>query len=98
EAEDFARRRHRQSVGQTLERTARARGRALGRVLERRQVAVVAAQTFAQIAGYGLVDSLQIDHLIALDHTEMQRAIGFETDDFHGSLLAWSRRPFSNRR
>src|SRR5215813_8026943 len=73
-------------VGQTLERAARTRGRALGRVLERRQVAVVAAQTFAQIAGYGLVDRLQIDHLIALDHAEMQRAIGFETDDFHGSL------------
>src|SRR6266849_8038623 len=89
EADDLARRRHRQTVGQTLERAARTRGRALGRVLERRQVAVVAAQAFAEIAGYGLVDRLQVDHLIALDHAEMQRAIGFETDDFHGHSLTW---------
>src|SRR5262249_3515376 len=47
EADDLARRRHRQTVGQALERAACARGRALGRVLERRQVAVVAAQAFA---------------------------------------------------
>ena len=33
-----------------------------------------------------LGECLQIDHLIVLDHAEMQRAIGFETDDFHGSL------------
>src|SRR5215467_7980475 len=98
EAEDFARRCHRQTVGQTLERAARTRGRTLGRVLERRQVAVVAAQTFAQIAGYGLVDRLQIDHLIALDHAEMQRAISFETDDFHGSLPRLVSPSFSNRR
>ena len=98
EADDLARRRYRQTVGQALERTACARGRALGRVLERRQVAVVTAQAFAQIAGYGLVDRLQIDHLIALDHAEVRRAIGFETDDFHGHSLAWYRGPFSNSR
>src|SRR5262249_9438363 len=88
EADHFARRRHRQTVGEALERAARARGRALGRVLERRQVAVVAAQALPQIARYGLVDRLQIDHLIALDQAEMQRAVGFKTDDFHGRSLA----------
>src|SRR5215813_7506589 len=98
EADDLARRRHRQTVGQALERAACARGRALGRVFERRQVAVVAAQAFAQIAGYGLVYRLQIYHLIALDHAEVRRAIGFETDDFHSHSLAWYRGPFSNRR
>src|SRR5215813_14098461 len=70
EADDFARRRHWQTIGKALERAARACGRALGRVLERGQLAVVAAQAFAEIAGYGLVDRLQIDDLITLDHAE----------------------------
>ena len=89
--------RHRQAVFQALERAARGRRRALRRILERRQIAVVAAQAFAEIAGNGLVDRLQIDHLVALDHAEMQPAIGFETDDFHGHSLAWLAHAFSSR-
>ena len=66
-----------------------AGGCALRGVLERRQVAVAAAQAFAEVARYALVDRLEIDHLIALDDAEMQSPICFETDDFHGYSLTW---------
>ena len=92
EADHLARRRHRQTEGQAFQRTPRSRGSALCRVLERRQVALVAAQAFAEIAGNGAVNRLQVDHLVALDHAETQCAIGRETDDLHAYSLACSRR------
>src|ERR671937_2064968 len=88
EADHLARRRHRQTEGQAFQRAPRRRGSALRRVLERRQVALVAAQAFAEIAGNGAVNRLQVDHLVALDHAETQCAIGLETDDLHAYSLA----------
>src|SRR5262249_21824876 len=92
EADHLSRRRHRQTEGQPFERAARGRGSTLRRVLEGRQIALVAAQAFAKITGNGAVHRLQVDHLVALDHAEAQCAIGFETDDFHDYSLAWCRR------
>jgi hypothetical protein len=87
EADHLAGRRHRQGVFQALERSARGPRRALRRILERRQVAVVASEHLAEIARDALVDRLQINHLVALDHAETQSAIGFKSDNFHGSSL-----------
>ena len=88
-ADDLAGRRHRQRVFQAFERTVGAGRRTLGGILERRQVAVVAAQAFAEVTRYGFIDCLQIDDLIALDDAEMQSPVCFETDDFHSYSLAW---------
>ena len=88
EADHLARRRHRQTVAQPFERATCGRGSAIRRVLERGEVAIVAAQALAEIAGNGAVHRLQVDHLVALDHAKAQGAIGFETDDFHAYSLA----------
>ena len=39
-----------------------------------------------KIVGFEANGALHLG-LIALDHAEMQRAVGFETDDFHGRSL-----------
>src|SRR5262249_38952656 len=89
EADNLARRRNRQPVFEIFERTPRASGRTFGRVLERCEVAVAAAQILAEVTGNCLVDGLEIDHLVALDDAEVQAAIGLETNDFHALLLNW---------
>jgi hypothetical protein len=53
----------------------RATGCALGEVLEGGQVAVAAAQPFAEIARCAAVDRLQVDHFLALDHAETQSLV-----------------------
>jgi hypothetical protein len=68
EADDLAGARDRQAVFEPLERTARACRCALGSILQRGEVAVAAAEHLAEIARDGVVDRLQIDHLIAFDH------------------------------
>ena len=41
------------------------------------------AQHLPEIVRDGLVDLLQVDHLIALDHAQPQAAVGLEFYDFH---------------
>ncbi len=63
---------------------AAGRGRRLfGEIGKRFEVAIAAAQEFAEIGGHGGIHRLQIDDGIALDHAQPQAVIRFETDDLH---------------
>ena len=88
EADDLAGPRDGKSEFQSGERAAGCGRRALGEIGERFEIAIAAAQEFAEIGRHRGVHRLQIDDGIALDHAEPQAVIRFKTDDFHEFLLS----------
>ena len=86
EADDLAGPRDREAEFQSGQRAAGGGRRAFGEVGKRLQIAVVAAQDFAEVGGRSGIRRLQIDDGVALDHAEPQAVIRFKTDNFHEFL------------
>ena len=70
QANDFAGARHRQRVFQAGQRQARGGRRLFGELSERREVAIIDAQEFAEIARRVGLNRLNIDDGVALDHAQ----------------------------
>ena len=100
EADDLAGPRDRKSEFQPGERPAGGGWRPFGEVGKRLQVAVAAAQDFAEVGGHGGIHRLQIDNGVAVDHAEPQAIIRFETDNFHevrSRIAMTGARPWAGR-
>ena len=52
------------------------------------EVAIAAAQEFAEVGRHGGIHRLQIDDAVALDHAQPHAIIRFKTDDLHESCPA----------
>jgi hypothetical protein len=85
EAEDLSGSRHRQAEAKLGERPARRGGRPPREIRERREIAVVRAEPFAEIGGNARIHRLQVDDRIAVDDAESEAMVRFEADDAHGS-------------
>ena len=83
EADDFSGPAHGQPVGQTGERLAGARWRALGEFAERLHIPVALGEPVAEIGRRVAIGGLQVDHLIALDNAKPRPALPFERNNFH---------------
>src|SRR5262245_30422066 len=91
EADDLAGPAHRQRICETRERAMRRGGRALGKVLDGRQVALGRGEQRAEVGRDLGVSRLQIEHLVARHDAEVQTRRGLKTHDFHlGSLSSVS--------
>src|SRR5258708_13257708 len=68
EADHFARPRYWQAVSEPFERAASGRRRTFCRLLERREIAVIAPQTFAQVRRNVLIYLFQLHPLLPPHH------------------------------
>src|SRR5262245_24853335 len=82
-ANNLAWMRDRQRVFQPIERMARRRRRFLCKSTDRREVTVVPPQDLGEIARYICIHSLQIDDIVAIDHTKPHAVVRFKSDDLH---------------
>jgi hypothetical protein len=82
-ANDLPRMRYRQRVFQSIKGTARGCRRFLRKSADRREVTVAAAQDLGEIARHIPIHGLQIDNIIALDHTEPHAIVRFKSNDLH---------------
>lgn len=82
-ANDLARMRDRQRVFQSIERTVRGCRRVLRKGADRREVTVAPAQNLGEIGRYICIHGLQIDDIVAINHTEAHAVVRFKSDDLH---------------
>jgi hypothetical protein len=87
EADNLARARDRERVRQAAQWPTRRRRRPFGEIGQRRKIAIAISQRSAQIVREPIIDGVEVDHLIALDHAETRSVFGFEADDFHDWIL-----------
>ncbi len=85
-ADDLARMRDRQRVFQSIEGAARGCRRFLRKSADRREVAVAPAQDLGEIGRHIRIHGLQIDDIVAIDHTETHAVVRFKSDDLHKSF------------
>jgi hypothetical protein len=80
EAHDFAGMRNRHRIFQPAQGPARGGGSALG---ERREITIVVTEDRSKVARQLGLRDVEVDHLIALDHTQMRARVCLEPDYFH---------------
>jgi hypothetical protein len=59
----------------------------LGKISERRQVAVRAFENLCKIGRHLGINRLQVDNAVALHYTEAEFSVCFESNDFHFLMI-----------